>query len=133
MKNSLPFYTLKKISLILICALYIGAGINHFWHPIGYWDLIPPCFPYKHALNIISGFFEILAGILMIIPSTRKFGAILIIMLLVAFVPAHIYWIQMHGCVSKIICSPEWFAWVRLFPFQFILMWWAWKTYKWKQ
>ncbi len=122
---------MKKISLVLLCGLYIGAGINHFWHPKAYLDLIPPYFPYHYLLNIIAGSFEIIGGILMIIPSTRKISAILIIALLIAFIPAHIYWIQMHGCVSQHLCTAEWIAWMRLFPFQFLLIWWAWKTYKW--
>jgi uncharacterized membrane protein len=67
----------------------------------------------------------------MIIPFTRKYSALLLIALLTAFIPAHIYLIQMKGCVSQRICVAEWIAWIRLFPFQFILMWWAWKTYKW--
>lgn len=66
----------------------------------------------------------------MIIPSTRKFGAYLIIVMLTAFMPAHIYMINKGGCVSIYLCVSEWIAWARL-PFQFILMWWAWKTYKW--
>ena len=123
----------KKISLIAICLLYIGAGINHFWHPKSYVDLIPPYFPNRILLNYFSGIAEIFSGILMIIPSTRKLAALLIIALLIVFIPAHIYWIQMHGCISKYLCTPEWFAWIRLFPFQFVLMWWAWKTYLWNK
>lgn len=122
---------MKKISLVLLCTFYIGAGINHFWHPKGYLDLIPPYFSNHYLLNIISGVFEIIGGILMMIPFTRKISAWLIIALLIAFIPAHIYWIQQKGCVSNYLCVAEWIAWIRLFPFQFILMWWAWKTYQW--
>lgn len=121
----------KKTSLIVLSLFYIGAGINHFWHPKGYLDLIPPYFPHHSLLNIISGFAEITGGILIIIPVTRKIAAYLIIALLIAFIPAHIFLIQQKGCVSNRLCVPEWIAWVRLFPFQFVFMWWAWKTYKW--
>ena len=119
------------MSLVLLCALYFGAGINHFWHPKAYWDLIPPYFPFNHAINIAAGLFEFFCGILMIIPPTRKIGAVLIIIMLIAFIPAHIYMIQKGGCISSRMCVPAWIAWMRLFPLQFILMWWAWKTYKW--
>ena len=127
------FTVLKKISLVLICSLYIGAGINHFWHPESYVFLIPPYFPNRELINIISGIAEIIVGVLMIIPATRKLAAYFIIALLIAFIPAHIYWIQQKGCVSEYLCTPEWLAWVRLFPFQFLLMWWAWKTYQWNK
>jgi uncharacterized membrane protein len=131
MKSTTSFFILKRTSLVLLFALYFGAGINHFWHPKGYWDLIPPYFPNHPLLNIIAGISEIFSAALLTISSTRKFGALLIIAILTAFIPAHIYLIQMKGCISERMCVPEWLAWIRLFPFQFILMWWAWKTYKW--
>ncbi|MGI8584120.1 MAG: DoxX family protein [Chitinophagaceae bacterium] len=133
MKNKTIFHILKRVSLFLFCTLYVFAGINHFRHPEFYLDLIPPYFPNQHLLNIISGVCEIIAGVLMIIPFSRKISAYLIIALLIAFIPAHVYLIQMKGCVSKYICIAEWLAWVRLFPLQFILMWWSWKTYRWNR
>lgn len=124
---------LNKINLFLFCILYIGAGINHFWHPATYLDLIPPYLPWKTFINYFSGVCEIGLGLLMLISFTRKLAVILIIAMLVAFIPAHIYWIHMNGCVSARLCQPAWVAWIRLFPFQFILIWWAWKTYKWNK
>ena len=122
---------LKKVSLFILFTFYIIAGSNHFWHPTAYLDIIPPYFSNHNLINILSGICEIIAGVLMIIPVTRKISAYLIIALLIVFIPAHIYLIQQRGCVSKYLCVPGWIAWIRLFPFQFILMWWAWKTYKW--
>jgi len=121
---------LKKINLGIICLFYFGAGCNHFIHPVNYIKIIPPYFPYKEAINYISGSLEVIAAQLMLFASTRKYGMYLIIFLLVAFIPAHVYLIQLRGCVSKDFCFSEWMAWVRLFPLQFILMWWAYKTWK---
>ncbi|MBC7890223.1 MAG: DoxX family membrane protein [Ferruginibacter sp.] len=117
---------LKKISLVLMIVLYIGAGLNHFIHPGGYFSIIPPYLPYPHFINIVSGAIEIILGILLIFPKTRKFGALGLVVLLVLFIPAHIYMIQKGGCMSETMCWPVWAAWVRLFPLQFLLMWWAW-------
>ena len=133
MENKKTNSVLKIISLIVLCIFYIVAGINHFWHPTTYLDLIPPYFPNHSLINIVSGVAEIIGGLLMIIPSTRKFAALLIIVMLITFIPAHIYLIQMKGCVSQRLCFAEWIAWIRLFPFQFILIWWAWKTYSWNK
>lgn len=116
----------KKISLILLIILYAGAGVNHFINPSGYYSIIPPYIPNHYLINIIAGIAEIIAAALLIIPSTRKFGAYLIIAMLIAFIPAHIYMIQKGGCMGKEICIPLWGAWLRLFPLQFILMAWAW-------
>ena len=122
-------YFLSGFNRMIFCLLYLGAGINHFWHAQGYIDLIPPYFPWHPLLNIVSGVLEITGSILMIIPHTRKYSAILITALLIAFIPAHIYLIQMHGCVSPKMCTTNFIAWVRL-PLQVVLIWWAWKTYR---
>lgn len=117
---------MKKISLYLLIALYFGAGINHFIHPQSYFTIIPPYLPNPYLLNILAGIAEIIAAVLLIFPSTRKIGSYLIILMLIAFIPAHIYMIQKGGCMGKEICIPLWGAWIRLFPLQFILIAWAW-------
>jgi uncharacterized membrane protein len=121
---------LKKINLIIFCVFYFGAGVNHFWHPANYIKIIPPYFPFKEAINYTSGIAEMCCAILMLFSATRKVSMYLTIFLLIIFIPAHIYLIQIKGCASPGFCFPEWVAWVRLFPFQFILMWWAYKTWK---
>lgn len=117
---------LKKISLILLIILYAGAGINHFIHPDGYLAIIPPYLPNHLFINVASGTIEIILGSLLIFSKMRKTAVYGIIVLLALFIPAHIYMIQKGGCMSATICWPLWLAWVRLFPLQFLLMWWAW-------
>ena len=119
---------LKKISLVLLIILYIGAGINHFWHPAGYYSIIPKYIPNHYLINILSGIAELILGTLLIFPATRKFAAYGIVLMLIAFIPAHIYMIQKGGCMGPkpALCIPLWGAWLRLFPLQFIMMWWAW-------
>jgi uncharacterized membrane protein len=117
---------IKKISFILLIILYAAAGINHFVHKGYYYPLIPPYFPSPELINTIAGVGELLAAVLLVFSKTKRFGVYLIIALLIAYIPAHIYMIQMGGCMSEQICIPKWAAWVRLIPFQFILMWWAW-------
>ncbi len=119
---------LKKINLAVFCLFYLGAGINHFWHPVNYLAIIPPYFPFKELINYTSGVLEITSALLMLLPATRRVAMYLTIFLLIAFIPAHIYMIQLNGCVSPAFCFPAWLAWVRLFPLQFVLIWWAYKT-----
>jgi len=116
----------KKISLVLLIILYAGAGINHFIHPTGYYSIIPPYLPNHYLINILAGIAEISCAVLLMIPDTRKLGAYLVIAMLIAFIPAHIYMIQKGGCMGTEICIPLWGAWLRLFPLQFILIAWAW-------
>ncbi len=119
---------LKKISLVLLIVLYLGAGINHFWHPAGYYSIIPDYIPNHYLVNILSGIAELILGTLLIFSATRRFAAYGIILMLIAFIPAHIYMIQKGGCMGPppAICTTPFIAWVRLFPLQFVLMWWAW-------
>lgn len=115
----------KNISLIIMTVFYMVSGINHFLHPAAYYPLIPPYLPFPGFINIASGLFEIVFGGLLIFSSTRKIGAYGIIALLILFIPTHIYMIQKGGCMSVQMCLPQWVAWVRLFPLQFILIAWA--------
>jgi len=118
---------LKKISLVPMIFLYVGAGINHFIHPDGYLAIIPPYLPNHLFINIASGTIEIVLGILLIFSITRNLAVYGIIALLVLFIPAHVYMIQKGGCMSATMCWPVWVTWIRLFPLQFLLMWWAWR------
>ncbi len=116
---------IKNISLILMTVFYLVAGINHFLHPENYYALIPPYFPFHQFINMVSGAAEIIFGGLLIFPFSRKAGAYGIVVLLILFIPAHIYMIQKGGCMSIQMCVPPWVAWVRLFPVQFVLIAWA--------
>jgi uncharacterized membrane protein len=116
---------IKKTSLVILTVFFLLAGINHFWHPEDYDGLIPPYLPAHQFINMASGILEVLFGVLLVFPATRKFSALGIIFLLILFIPAHIYMIQMKGCVGPEICVPESVAWLRLFPGQFLLIAWA--------
>lgn len=115
----------KKISLLLLMLLYVGAGINHFWHPAFYYSIIPSYLPNSYLINIAAGTTEIVLGMLLIFPSTRKVAVYLIISMLIAFIPVHTYMIQKGGCMNEIVCIPLWEAWLRL-ALQPVLILWAW-------
>lgn len=117
---------IKRISLAVMILFYIGAGINHFWHPYPYYALIPDYLPWHTLIINISGGAEILLGLLLIFSRTRKIAAYGIIVLLVLFIPAHIQMIRQGWCTGTGFCLPAWVTWVRLFPVQFLLMAWAW-------
>lgn len=120
----------KRISLTVMTLFYFLAGINHFLTPGSYYKLIPGYLPYPVAINIISGGMEIVFALLLIFSLTRKIAVYGIIALLILFIPAHIVIIQNGFCLSNGYCLPVWATWLRLFPLQFILMWWAWQNRK---
>jgi uncharacterized membrane protein len=116
---------MKKVLLYLQSIFYIAAGYNHFRDPELYYGLIPPYLPSHAMLNIMAGVAEMLLGVLLLFTTTRKFAAYGIVLMLVAFIPAHIYHIQMKGCVPR-LCFPEWTVWMRLFVLHPVLLAWAW-------
>jgi len=120
----------KKISYVLIPLFYIGAGINHFWHPAGYYTIIPAYLPNPWLINISAGIAEIILGSAFLFRRTRIFAAYGIIVMLIAFIPAHIVMIQNGFCLSNGYCLPQWAVWIRLFPLQFVLMLWTWSCRK---
>ncbi len=111
-----------KISLYLMVAFYIAAGINHFRSPKFYLQIMPPWLPYHKALNYISGACEIIFALLLIPESTRSIGAWLIILLLIAIFPANI---QMTLDFKKKRNKYFWLSILRL-PVQLFFIWWAW-------
>jgi uncharacterized membrane protein len=123
---------LKRAFLCVTALFYIGAGCNHFVHPNTYISLIPPYLPWPVFLNTLSGTLEIFFGLLLLIKSKRKLAAIFITLMLIAFLPAHIYMVQKNGCVSPALCVPLWVAWLRL-PLQLVLIILAWKAYIWNK
>lgn len=105
-----------------MAALYILAGINHFWHEDMYVKIMPHWLPYHHELVFISGVCEVLLGLLLLFQATRRLAAWGIILLLVAVFPANI---QMMINFYREDSPYLWAAVLRL-PLQILLVWWAW-------
>ena len=82
---------IKELTILLISILYITIGINHFLKPNFFLEIVPPIIPFKLEVVFISGFFEIILGILILFKKTRKLASLLIIVLLILVFPANIY------------------------------------------
>jgi uncharacterized membrane protein len=105
----------------LFGASFILAGANHFRDPDFYLRIMPPYLPWPSALHLTAGAFEILLGVMLLIPRFQKLAAWGLIALLVAVYPANIHMAQHH----ELYDLPMIFHWIRL-PLQFVLIAWAW-------
>lgn len=112
---------MRTVSLWLLGILFVVAGLNHFLNPEPYLAMMPPLLPWPEALNFIAGGAEILGGIGVLVPMTRRLAAWGLIALLVAVFPAN-FQIALYGWPGHEI--PAWAAWGRL-PFQFLFIWWV--------
>lgn len=113
--------SLKLLSKIAMSLLYIAAGLNHFINPFLYSRIMPPWLPEPMFLLYISGFFEILGGVMLWNKRFQPWAAWGLILLLIAVFPANIH-MALHPELTPSI--PEWLLWVRL-PLQIPLILWA--------
>ncbi|MDC3152761.1 DoxX family protein [SAR86 cluster bacterium] len=86
-----PDGILRKIVLFGLAIFFIFFGIDHFINPGFYLSIMPPAFPLHKEAVYISGFFEILGGLGVLISRFRKIAGWGLIALLVAVYPANIY------------------------------------------
>ena len=113
---------LKCISIYVMSILYIYVGINHFIDTKSFLIIIPP---YLQTIGLeliyLSGLFEIILGILLIIPKYRKIASYGIMLLLIAVYPANIYLAFNEEPQNLMGISSFMASWVRL-PLQFIFI-----------
>ena len=119
-----PLKNFKDNARIATGVAFIFTGISHFLIPEKFMEMMPPFLPAPPFLIYLSGVFEILGGIGLIISKTKKPAAIGLILLLLAVFPANIYValnnIQLGGFMNYAI-----YQWLRL-PMQFVLIGWVW-------
>lgn len=106
--------------------LFVVAGILHFVIPQFYTAIMPAWLPSPLLLVYLSGVFEILGGIGLVVPATRGVAAIGLILLLAAVLPANVEMLrlaQVRGASTLFQAA----CWVRL-PLQPLLMYWVWRV-----
>ena len=112
---------IKSILIIISSFFYVIVAIKHFIEPEYFLSIVPPYLPYHLELVYISGLFEILFGLLILFPKYRYYGAIGLILLLVAVFPANIYLAQSKEAQEALGATQEIATW-RL-PIQGVLIW----------
>ncbi|WP_416666880.1 DoxX family protein [Egbenema bharatensis] len=114
----------KEILRGVLAIAIIIVGITHFIRPDQYARIVPPQLPSPVGLVYISGVFEILGGIGLLIPFISVAAAWGLIALFIAVFPANIYQAMNSIPIEGIPHHPALY-WVRL-PFQAVLIAWAW-------
>ncbi|HAA31550.1 MAG TPA: hypothetical protein DCE56_32415 [Cyanobacteria bacterium UBA8553] len=112
----------KEILRGVLAVCIIIVGITHFLRPEQYARIVPPPFP-PMASVYISGFFEILGGIGLLMPFVSVLAAWGLIALFIAVFPANIY-LTLHNIQIEGIPHNQALYLARL-PFQAVLIAWA--------
>ena len=71
--------------------LYVTVGVKHFTSTDFFIAIVPPIINWKEEVVLVSGFIEVILGVLLLFNQTRKLAAWGIILLLIAVFPANIY------------------------------------------
>ena len=112
----------RILTIGLLALLMTAAGLGHFADPEPWAAIVPKPLP-PLATVYVSGVFEILGGIGLLVPRTRRFSAFGLAILFVAVFPANLYqwWFDLPlGPIQP----PGWYHAIRL-PFQGVLIAWA--------
>jgi uncharacterized membrane protein len=110
---------------VLLALGFIAAGVLHFVRPRAYEAIVPAWLPAPEALVAISGAAEVLGGVGLLHPRTRRAASIGLLALLVAVFPANVQMaIDPEGAGGGL---PRWLLLARL-PLQPALMWLVWRA-----
>lgn len=108
----------------VLAAAMIFAGVMHFKAPKGFERIVPAWLPNPKALVLVSGVFEVLGGVGLLIPPTQSFAAWGLVALFIAVFPANVNMAIKRLPLGRTV-MPGWALWARL-PLQFVLIAWAW-------
>ncbi len=110
---------------------FVGAGVMHFVMPARYASMIPPQLPAPAFWVFLSGVAEVLGGLGLLLPRTRRLAALGLIALLLAILPANIHEARANSA-SHVLPFPDWYFWLRI-PFQLVYVAWvAWAGGVWR-
>jgi uncharacterized membrane protein len=104
-------------------AVFIPFGIFHVRAPNGFMRIMPPQIPYPREVVIATGVAEILGGIGLLIPRTRKPAAVGLALYAVGVYPANLYHAFAHVHIASL--PDSWWYHVPRLLCQPVFVWWA--------
>lgn len=112
---------LSRASLPVQAVFYIVSGLNHFWHRPVYVGIMPDHYSQPEKWVELSGVAEILGGVGLAIPATRRVSSVGLSLMLLVFLDVHVFMLRHAERFPNI---PKWVLWARL-PLQAALIAWA--------
>ena len=108
---------LKRVTLVLVFLWFTIGGVAHFVLTDAEMRIVPPFIPWPRAAVLVSGVFELLGAVGILIPVSRRAAGIGLFLLTIAVTPANVYMLQHAEAFSV----PRWALILRL-PFQVALL-----------
>ena len=116
--RSLP----RRLVLVLVSAFFLFAGVGHFRNAELLVSIVPPYLPAHLELVYISGVFEILGGLGVLLAATRVWAGYGLLALLVAVYPANIHMAMNPELFPEMTAG----ALCARLPLQFVFAWFVW-------
>ena len=96
---------LKHILSLILGIFFINVGIGHFVEPEWFEPIVPDILGDPTFWVLITGAMEVALGAGLIVPQTRKYSSILMVLFLVA-----IYWANLNMWINDIPLEGKTFA-----------------------
>jgi len=109
---------LKSLGRFLVGMSFVTVGVTHFTNPDPFLTIMPPALPWHLELVYISGLFEIMGGLGLLLTATRRLAGWGLLALLVAVFPANIHMLMNEVYIGD-MPQEKWLLWLRM-PFQFV-------------
>ena len=114
----------RLLLLLALSLFFINVGVDHFINPDFYLNIMPDYLPFHAEAVYLSGFFEILGGIVVLIPKLRALARWGLISLLIAVFPANIYMAMNPNLFPEFSLALLYFR----LPIQFLFIFWVLKA-----
>jgi len=114
----------RTAGLVFVFLWFFIGGIAHFAATQTEMRIVPPYIPWPRATVLISGVFELLGAVGVVLPRLRAVSGAGLLLLTLAVTPANVYMLQRWDLFQV----PYWALVARL-PLQILLLWIiAWST-----
>ena len=114
----------RLLLLLALSLFFINVGVDHFLNPDFYLNIMPDYLPFHAEAVYLSGFFEILGGIVVLVPKLRALARWGLISLLIAVFPANIYMAMNPNLFPEFSLALLYFR----LPLQFLFIFWVLKA-----
>jgi uncharacterized membrane protein len=110
----------RRLRVVLVVFM-VAIGVGHFVRPEAFVGIVPSFLPAPMVLVLVSGFFEVLGGVSLLVPRVRRAASFGLVLLYLSVFPANIN-MAVHPELGQGL--PSWALWARL-PFQVLFIAWA--------
>ena len=81
----------RRFALVTLALCFVAVGIDHFLRTDFYVSIMPPYVPAHLELVLISGAFEIIGGLSLMLGCLRPLSGLCLMALLIAVYPANVH------------------------------------------